>query len=474
MMEYGTGGFRGVIMDDFTKENIKLIAQGLAEMIKQDHSAKPVYIGYDYRFGSEQAAIYMADTLAANHIQVYLSDQPTPSPTVQHACVALDTDYGIMITASHNPYYYNGIKLYQPHGVDAEKEMTDRLKEILMNKIEIYESMDYQYALKEGKIKIVNILDPYIDNILKFVKNNIPKRQLKILLDPIYGTGSITLRPTLERMRFTNITEIHNSHDVLFGGYLPNPTKENMLEDKERVLKEHFDICIGTDSDCDRIGILDENGEYVDANEIMASIYYYLIQYRGMKGDVIKNITTSNLIDEVAKYLHQQCHIVDVGFKNIYQGMKEHNALLGGESSGGLTIQGYLPGKDSTFATSIFLEMLSEIDKPVSQIIKEIRDLVSFYKRYYETSLSFHNRKRIMEAANLQLPLFPYDILKKETLNNNVKYHFANGDWALVRFSGTENLIRVVVESDNQDKANKYIKALEDFIHKYDSNHKSS
>lgn len=467
MIHFGTGGFRGVIGDDFTKANIKLVAEGLSIMIHEDKSDKPVYIGYDYRFMSEQAAIYMADTLAANGIEVLLSDSPSPTPTVMEASKAMNNDYGIMITSSHNPYYYNGIKLFQKEGMDAEKSVTDRLEKIISG-LTSWHTMNYIDAIKQGKIRKTDILHPYLNNILNYVSPVKGKKSLKILLDPIYGTGALTLKPTLESMGITGITVIHEQHDVLFGGLLPNPIEENMDKDRKILLDGEYDFAVGTDSDCDRIAVLDEKGNYIGANDILASIYYYLVKYRHEKGDIVKNLATSNLIDALADKLGFKCHEVDVGFKNISAGMKDYDCLLGGESSGGLTMRGYIFGKDSTFATALFAEMVSAIGKPVSEIIEEVHDFASFHKRSYEDQAGYANKEKIISAAEKMCPHFlekPVDI---RHINNNFKYYFKNGDWALLRFSGTEPLIRIFFETDNPNNAKNDIEAIKSFIREND------
>lgn len=469
MIQFGTGGFRGVIADDFTKANIQTIAQGIANIYKERKYMKPIIVGYDFRFCSKEASIWIAEVLAGNDIPVLLSDEPSPTPTIMEESKRMDNEFGIMITASHNPYWFNGVKLFQNEGMDAEKSLTDELEKKI-SLVDQINTLPIQQALKEKKVIYIYPLKPYLENILKFVSiDKTCKKNTKILIDPIYGTGLLTLEPTLRAMGFSDIKVIHNEHNPLFGGLLPNPVEKNMLSDKDIVLNEHYDICIGTDSDCDRLAILDEKGNYVDANEILASIYYYLVKYRNEKGDIVKNLATSNLVDSVAVKCGYKCHEVDVGFKNISAGIKEYDALLGGESSGGLTMRGYIYGKDSTFATALFLEMVSEMKKPVSEIIKEVRDFASFNKVSYEDSITFKNKDKIKEACRKEMPLFTEGNAKVKEVTNNFKYYFPSGDWALIRFSGTEPLIRIFVESDkNKEDCLKDIAAIKEFVIKHD------
>ncbi len=470
MIQFGTGGFRGVIADDFTKANVQLIAQGISDIYHNTECTRPILIGYDFRFCSKEASEWIAEVLCGNNIPVLLSNEPSPTPAIMQQSKIMDNELGIMITASHNPYYFNGVKLFQKEGMDAEKALTDELENKIANVEEVH-TLSLDEAIQEGKLKYVGVLKPYLEYIQKFLFIDKDKKDTKILIDPIYGTGLLTLEPTLRKMGFENIKVIHNEHNPLFGGLLPNPIEKNMLSDKEIVLNEHYDICIGTDSDCDRLSILDEKGEFVDANEILASIYYYLIKYRKKKGDIIKNLATSNLIDAVATKCGYQCHEVDVGFKNISSGIKEYDALLGGESSGGLTMRGYIYGKDSTFASALFLEMVSTMKKPVSEIIKEVRDFADFNKVSYEDSIRFKDKEKIKEACRKELPSFTEKGAIAKEVTNNFKYYFPSGDWALIRFSGTEPLIRIFVESDKKkEDCIKDIEAIKDFIKKHDSN----
>ncbi len=470
MIQFGTGGFRGVIADDFTKSNVQRIAQGICNIYMDREYRKPILIGYDFRFCSKEASEWIAEVLAGNHIPVLLSDEPSPTPAIMQQSKMMDNELGIMITASHNPYYFNGVKLFQKEGMDAEKELTDELEKRIEEAKKIH-LLSLDEAIQNGKIQYVSVLKPYLEYIQRFLLTDQKKKDTRILIDPIYGTGLLTLKPTLEEMGFKNIKVIHDEHNPLFGGLLPNPIEKNMLADKEIVIKEHYDICIGTDSDCDRLSILDEKGNFVDANEILASIYYYLIKYRNEKGDIVKNLATSNLVDAVAKKFGYQCHEVDVGFKNISSGIKEYDALLGGESSGGLTMRGYIYGKDSTFASALFLEMVSHMKKPVSEIIKEVREFADFHKVSYEDSIRFKDREKIIDACEKDFPHFSEKGFHFRKITNNFKYYFPSGDWALIRFSGTEPLIRIFVESDKKKEVClKDIEAIKDFIRKHDCN----
>lgn len=467
MLEFGTGGFRGIIADDFNKHNLKLIAQAISNIYKEKKYSSPIYIGYDYRFMSDYGATWIAETLYANNIKVILSSTAVTSPEIMYICKKNNADFGIMVTASHNPHFYNGVKVFQQEGMDAEKVLTDLIETKINQNIEV-KSLPFEEGVKKESISYINIHDSFIENINSFL-TPIKNKNIKVLVDPIFGTGSITLGRLLKKMGINNSTMINNEHNPLFGNLVPNPTKVNLAKDSKKVVDEHFDLAISTDSDCDRLGVLDENGNYVDANEILASLYYYLVKYRHLKGDIVKNLATSNLIDKVAEKFGFACHEVDVGFKNISSTIKKYDALIGGESSGGLTIRNYIFGKDSTFSSALFLEMVSNLNKPVSQIIKEVKDFANFHYVILEDQMNYKDKNYILNACEKKHPSFTYKLSKEVHLNNNYKYYFEDGSWALLRFSGTERVIRIFVEMPNEEIGKENIKAIKDFVEELES-----
>lgn len=462
-IEFGTGGFRGVISESFCKDNIVLVAQALANIIKRRKSKKTVVIGYDYRFLSDRSAVWVSEVLAANKIETLISKEPTPTPAVMYLTKEMDNDFGVMITASHNPYYFNGIKVFQKEGMDADVTLTKEIEEEIL-KIRKVKSVRYyeeSYSLYVDKISFLNT---YLDYIQSFISKEINGSSLKILFDAFYGTGSITLNRLAKRYNFKNYNSIHDTHDTMFGNMLPNPTKANMLTLSKKVIKDGYDLALGIDSDGDRLGVLDEKGQYVDSNVIYACLYYYLVKYRGEKGDSVKNVATSNLIDKVAEAFNFKCHEVDVGFKNISSKIKEVDALIGGESSGGLTIRNYLFGKDSTFAAVLFIEMITMMKKPLSEIIKEVRDFASFHHVIVERSLSYHEDADIATYLFNKMPSFKEKVIEVKKIDKNVKYIFDNDSWVLLRMSGTEPVLRVFVEMESEEKVNACLEVLDEYI----------
>ena len=325
-------------------------------------------------------------------------------------------------------------------------------------------------AAKPYQVKVISFIKEYADSIKKWISPEVYGSNVEILYDNLHGVGVTSLSILKEELGLKNFEIIHSEHDAYFGDALPNPTKANMLNDAKYVTGDkHYACVFGIDSDGDRLGVLDEHGNYVDSNEILSCLYYYLVKVRGLKGDSVKNVATSNLLDKVTEKLGFKCHEVDVGFKNISSKIKETDALLGGESSGGLTVRGYLYGKDSSFALALFMEMMAIMKKPVSQIVKEVRDFAGFYHTCIESSISYKDEKRVLSYLDNETITFPEPVIRVEKLNRNIKYIFANDSWILLRRSGTEPVLRIFVEMESKEKAEKYLQILNDYVKNIDS-----
>ena len=465
-IKFGTGGFRGIIGDDFNKENIQLVAQGLANIaIKNNQLDKPIIVGYDNRFMSDFSAKWFIEVLNGNGIKVLLFTMSLPTPAVMSATRDQKTYYGVMITASHNPYFFNGIKIFTKEGYDADVEFTNTLEKEV-EQIKEIKTMPYTDALYKGMLSEYNDLRPYLSHIKSFISPDIRKNNLKVLYNNLNGVGIIGFEPLASYLNIYRFNVINESHDAFFSFNLPNPTKEMLLgEFSEMVVNQSYDIGMASDSDGDRLGIIDEKGNYVSANEILACLYYYLVKQRGYEGDIVKNCATSIIIDLVAEKLGYKCHEVDVGFKNITAAMKKYNALIGGESSGGLTMRGYIYGKDATFAGALFLEMVIKENKPVSQIIDDLRKEVGYDYYFHEDSMQLSVEPSLVkERIKKDNPSFNQKIIKIDSYQNNFKYYLDDNSWFLLRLSGTEPVFRIFAETKNEDKALEIVKEIRDYV----------
>ncbi len=466
MIKFGTGGWRVIIGDEFTKKNIQLLGQGLSELIIDCNQLnKPIIIGYDRRFLSDIGAKWISEVFAGNGIMVMFINKNAPTPMVMFEVKRVKAYYGIAVTASHNPALYNGIKLFTFGGRDASMETTDLLEQAI-KKVSDIKIIDYDEGLKVGLIKIIDPFNDYIDNILNLVNNQAIKDEgLKILLDPMYGVSKTCLQTILLTLR-CDLEVINDRHDTLFGGKLPSPSASTLGRLTQLVIEEDYDLGIGTDGDADRLGVIDDLGNFIHPNEIIALLYYYLVVYKGWKGDVVRNLATTNLLDDLAKDFGSVCHEVPVGFKHISSKMEETDAVIGGESSGGLTIRGHIKGKDGIFAATLLVEMICVTKLKISELLKKLYDKYG-YRIMVENAFSFKEDKKT-ELVNLlynekKLPTFPYKV-KNTNYMDGVKVNFENNGWIIARFSGTEPLLRVFAEMPNKEQADNVCQVMKDFL----------
>lgn len=454
MIRFTTGGFRGIIGKDFIPENIVKIATGIYKYINEKQYKKEVSLSYDFRAYSEETANLIAEVLSAAGIKVYLSDDATPTPVAMYMARYLNISIGMMITASHNPYNYNGIKLFE-HGVDASEETTNHLEK-LINEPGSLNKRDTKEVVK------IDFLSPYFNFVKKFIDIT-PDAQNKILVDFIHGTGVKTIPYFKRYYNLVHLEFLRGEQTPNFNYILPNPLEEVIGVNRELQKEKGYELIMGLDSDADRLGMIDEHGNFVDNNEILAVIYYYLVKYRNMSGDIVKNIATSNLIDAVAKKLKYKAHTVDVGFKNISAGMMQHDALIGGESSGGMTIRDYVKGKDSTLSALLMIEIVTKLAKPLSQIVEEVRKFANFYRYTKEADMVFDDRNKLIDFLNKKTNL-PFEFKQVIQYKSNYKYVLENDEWILLRFSGTEPLLRIFVETNDVSKSESIIESLKNIL----------
>lgn len=468
VIKFGTGGWRAVIGEEFTCDNVRRIASGMARLM-QAHckTSKPVVIGYDRRFLSDSAAKWVAETLIAHDIDVYLMHRSAPTPLIMHTVLKQGLDYGIEITASHNPSYYNGIKLIIREGRDADLSTTEELEKHIANPNGI-KYIPFERGLAEGKIKYLeNPFNDYIDDILAQIDvNALRERGLRILFDSMHGSGTYPLLTIFYTARCT-IDTINLNKDAYFGGLMPAPTEKTLFELEDQVVHGEYDLGIALDGDGDRLGVIDSNGRYITANEILCMLYYYLVKYRGWTGPVVRNVSTTHMLDRIAESFGEKCYEVPVGFKYISAKIDETNAVLGGESSGGLTVRGHIHGKDSVYAAALFAEMISVMKKTPTEIIEDLKAQFGEFKMV-ESSLTFDANKKpeylhiLMEEK--KIPEFKHPIAKVDYLDG-CKVYFEDDSFVSCRFSGTEPLLRLFAEASNKEQAEEYIVAFKQFLH---------
>ena len=466
MIEFGTGGWRAVIGDGFTRDNIRRVACALARRIRREGRAEAgMCIGYDRRFLSREAAIWFSEVMAGEGVRLYFVNLAAPTPQIMFTVKHMGLPYGAEVTASHNPAVYNGIKLFTEGGRDAVQEITDAIGAEANALCEAdIRAVDFDEALRAGRITFIDPRDAYLDSIMAQIDMNaIRARRPRIELDPMYGVSLTGLMTILYTAR-CDVDVINDRHDAFFGGHLPAPNPDTLRDLQGIVRDHHADMGIATDGDADRLGIIDEKGSYVPANMVLVLLYNYLLKYKGWRGPAVRNIATTHLLDRVAAAYGQTCFEVPVGFKHISSAMDAHDALIGGESSGGLTVRGHISGKDGLYAASLLVEMLCVSGKPLSALVQEIYDEYGeMHMAEYDWALTDRSRARIHQLimADRCLPDFGLPV-QRVSYMDGCKVYFEEG-WIIVRFSGTEPRVRVFAERDTLAHARALVRIMAAF-----------
>ncbi len=457
MVKFGTGGWRGIIGEDFTKENIQLLAKGLALKMKNEGvEEKGIVIGYDRRFLSKEAMRWIGEVFAAQEIKAYLINRSSPTPLVMYYVQEHAFSYGMMVTASHNPAIYNGIKVFTYGGRDADETQTKDIENYIADlEEEDIVTIEYEKAISSGWIKEMNPLNEYLDHIISEVDLvRIRERGLKVAFDPMYGVSETSLKTILLTAR-CEVDTIHERHDTLFGGKLPSPSVHTLKSLTNKVLEYNCDIGIATDGDADRIGVIDDTGTFLHPNDIMVLLYYYLVKYKKWQGAVVRNIATTHMLDKVAESFGEKCYEVPVGFKYISSKMFETNAIIGGESSGGLTVRGHINGKDGIYASMLLIEMIAVTGRSLSEIMKEIQqEYGTIYMEERDYKFNQEKKEEIYQKLLVykEIPDISFEIEKISYLDG-CKIYLKNGGWIIARFSGTEPLLRIFCEMPTKKDA---------------------
>lgn len=441
MIKFGTDGWRGVIGEDFTFDNIRIISQAIAAYLKQERGKK-VVVGYDTRFLSREFAFTAASVLAANGIKVDVSDQVVPTPVVSFNALYNKYDLGIMITASHNPSKFNGLKIKTKEGGAADKSLTDKVEKLL------YRTKPKILKLGEAERKRLlrekDFTTEYKDFLRSFVNTKkIKKMKLKILIDLMYGAGG-TFAEEIVSSKSLKIDYLHNENNPSFGGIHPEPVEENLKELIFKVKKEKYAFGVALDGDGDRLALIDEKGNFIGAQLLLPLLAIHMVEKKKAKGGIGKTVVGSNLIDEVAIFLGASCFETPVGFKYISNLFKDNLIFIGGEEAGGIGFKGYIPERDGTVSLLMVLEMMAYQNKPLVEIIKE------FYKKF---SKWFYARSSIplgkvnKKIGDLKLPSHLLG-KKVERINrlDGTKL-ITKESWLMFRKSGTEPIVRVYTEA---------------------------
>ena len=472
MISFGTGGWRAIIGDEFTKANIQILAKAMARKMKAEGVEKEgIVIGYDRRFLSKETIYWSCEIFAQEGIKVLFINRSVPTPLVMFYVMKYNMPYGMMVTASHNPAIYNGIKVFTAGGRDANEEQTKDIEKYIAQIESEYKgqplpTISYEEAKKKGLVLEFNPLNEYLDAIIDSVDmKKIREAGLHIAVDPMYGVSLTSLKTILLTAR-CDVDIINERHDTLFGGRLPAPTMNTLRALQTYVIDHNCDIGLATDGDADRIGVIDDKGRYLHANDILVVLYYYLVKYKGWKGSVVRNVATTHMLDRLAESFGETCYEVPVGFKHISAKMQETGAILGGESSGGLTVRGHINGKDGVYAAMLLVEMLAVTGKKLSQIFDDIsKEYGTIHMEERDYKMTPKRKQEILHMIMEEKMLPEFNVpVDKISYRDGCKVYFQNGGWIIARFSGTEPLLRIFCEMPEEKDAKMLCETFETFL----------
>lgn len=467
MISFGTDGWRAVIADTFTFENVRLVAQATANALLEQHEGNnppEVVVGYDTRFLSDRFAIEVSCVLAANGILVWLSRMDVPTPAVSYNVVHKKAQAGIVITASHNPPRYNGFKLKAAYGGSATNEDSARIEahlQRLQASGKTPTKMDYEQALHEEKIRRFDPTWVYYQHLSELIDlDRISQRELKVVCDAMWGAGRSAFPSILSRTA-TQVQEIRGAMNPGFGGIHPEPIQRYLKELTTAIQSSGADVGLATDGDADRIGAMDAYGNFVDPHHIMALSLRHLIEQKGQRGDIVKTISTTAMLDRMAEKYALTLHETPVGFNHIGDLMMKHDVLIGGEESGGVSIKGHIPEGDGVLMGLLLLEVMAYAKAPLHAIIADLQATYgpALYAREDVRLAQQLSKKTIVTQLSENAPshLNGESVLRVNTMDG-VKYYMADHSWLLIRPSGTEPVLRIYAEAPTQDAVNSLLK----------------
>jgi phosphomannomutase len=466
-IRFGTDGWRGVIAEDFTYANVRKVAYAIARyVVRNEQSGRGVIIGFDNRFGAEQFARVAADTVAMTGTPVLLSEEPCPTPAISLLVKQRNAAGGIVITASHNPYRWNGIKFKATYGSSALPTIVAKIESELGKVLR-----DGVPALppRNDLIQPISFRAPYLGTIEKLVDwDRIRSHKLRLIVDPMQGAARGLLRELLSRHGIS-CDEIHGTRDPLFAGVNPEPIEPNVTALQQTVREGKYDAGLAADGDGDRIGAVDRNGTFVTPHQIFSLLLWHLAGTRKLEGDVAKTFSSTMMLDKIAAKFGRSIFEVPIGFKYICEVMLERDILLGGEESGGIGTKLYLPERDATVTALLLVELMAWHGKGLGELVQQLQ--IEFGEHHYgrvDLELKPGQKERaIKHFSNKKLTNWlDFRITKREDLDG-VKLTFGNAGWLLVRASGTEPMLRLYAETPSAvttrhilDEATKVVKAI--------------
>lgn len=454
VIKFGTDGWRGQIADDYTFANVRRCAQGFASYILKYYAKDEwIVVGHDKRFHSENFAAAVAEVLVANGLRVYLTDGATPTPVIAFSIVDKQAVGGVNITASHNPATDNGFKVRNEFGGAIAPEGLKEIESLIPDSDDKIKHDHLDDSVHDRRVVRFDPAPRYIEQIHSLIDlRPIKDAGLNVLVDPMWGNGAGWF-PRLLAGGKTQVTEIHNIRNPLFPEMSrPEPIPPNVDVGLKTTLDQGADVLIITDGDADRLGVGDEKGQFIDQLRVYALLAYYLLEVRGERGPIVKTLSTTNMLNKLGKLYGVPVYDVGVGFKFVAPKMLETNAMIGGEESGGYAFHGHVPERDGILAGLYILDMMIKLGKKPSQLLDILFSKVGAH--YYERiDTRFEGDRETREQMILNAKPTSLGGLAVTGLDttDGFKFNLEDGGWLLIRFSGTEPIIRVYTETTHKE-----------------------
>lgn len=449
-IKFGTDGWRAIIAQDFTVYNVARVSQALADWLLSNHKEAKVVVGHDCRFAGELFAETVTKVLCANGIKVYLAQGFVSTPMISLGVLKLGAQQGVVITASHNPPSYNGYKLKGAHGGPSSPKDIAAVEALIKDEVKI-PAESLAHWEDEGLLEYVNLEDMYIEYLKsKFNFDELNNSPFKLAYDAMYGAGQNVIRRLMP-----GAVLLHCENNPGFNGQAPEPLDRN-LQELSKTIRDTPELKIGlaTDGDADRIGLYDEDGNFVDAHHIILLLVHYLHKYKGMNGKVAIAFSATDRVKRMAEQYGLPVEVTPIGFKYISEIMIHEDVLVGGEESGGIAVKGHIPERDGIYDGLVLYEFMTQSGKTLKQLCEEVYEVVGRFV-YDRSDLHIENDKK--EAIIKKALDRGYTKFGKYTFNNmetidGVKYHLDNGGWVMLRASGTEPLLRVYAEGNSKEE----------------------
>jgi len=458
-IRFGTDGWRALIAEDFTFENVARCAHGLCDHLKEAGVAdQGLVVGYDTRFLSPEFAETVAAVCSAQGIKVFFANKPAPTPVLSYNVLHHQAGGAAIITASHNPGQWNGFKFKPDYAGSATQEITDRLEQSIA---QIAPSSVQSVAQGRNSSLIVGLdpLPPYWERIASLVDlDAIMGAGLNVVVDSMYGAGGGYL-PTLLAGGKTTVRELHGSRNPAFPGMeQPEPIAHNLTEITSLIAKEGASVGIALDGDADRVGIIDEQGRFMTTLDTFSILAQYMLEQKNERGAIVKGVTSSIALNKLGEAYGVDVHEMPVGFKNIGPKMTEVDALIAGEESGGFAFRGHIPERDGILSGLYFLEYMATTGDRPTRLLQRLIDKVGLHS-YHRRDIAFKasDRNRILGMVNSPglTELAGIPVLDSDTIDGK-RFHVEDG-WLAVRFSGTEPLLRIYAEAANPELVSKLL-----------------